>query len=92
MLRVRPILALAALAAVLCGLMVVGIGLGRTPVLPSMLWFFVKMFGLVFFLMWMRWTYPRLRLDQLLNLSWKVLLPVGLLNLLITGFLLTVAR
>ena len=91
-LLVRPILALAALAAVLCGLMVVGIGLGRTPVLPSMLWFFVKMFGLVFFLMWMRWTYPRLRLDQLLNLSWKVLLPVGLLNLLITGFLLTVAR
>ena len=91
-LLVRPILALAALAAVLCGLMVVGIGLGRTPVLPSMLWFFVKMFGLVFFLMWMRWTYPRLRLDQLLGLSWKVLLPVGLLNLLITGFLLTVAR
>jgi len=91
-LLVRPILALAALAAVLCGLMVVGIGLGRTPVLPSMLWFFVKLFGLVFFLMWMRWTYPRLRLDQLLGLSWKVLLPVGLLNLLITGFLLTVAR
>ena len=91
-LLVRPILALAALAAVLCGLMVVGIGLGRTPVLPSMLWFFAKMFGLVFFLMWMRWTYPRLRLDQLLGLSWKVLLPVGLLNLLITGFLLTVAR
>ena len=91
-LLVRPILALAALAAVLCGLMVVGIGLGRTQVLPSMLWFFVKMFGLVFFLMWMRWTYPRLRLDQLLGLSWKVLLPVGLLNLLITGFLLTVAR
>lgn len=91
-LLVRPILALAALAAVLCGLMVLGIGLGRTPVLPSMLWFFVKMFGLVFFLMWMRWTYPRLRLDQLLGLSWKVLLPVGLLNLLITGFLLTVAR
>lgn len=91
-LLVRPILALAVLGAVLCGLMVVGIGLGRTPVLPSMLWFFAKMFGLVFFLMWMRWTYPRLRLDQLLGLSWKVLLPVGLLNLLITGFLLTVAR
>jgi NADH-quinone oxidoreductase subunit H len=91
-LLVRPILALAALAAVLCGLMVLGIALGRSPVLPSMLWFFVKMFALVFFLMWMRWTYPRLRLDQLLGLSWKVLLPVGLLNLLITGFLLTVAR
>jgi len=44
----------------------------------------------VFFLMWMRWTYPRLRLDQLLTLSWKVLLPLGLLNLLATGFVLTV--
>jgi len=91
-LLVRPILALAVLGAVLCGLMVLGLGLGRTPVLPSIVWFFVKLFALVFFLMWMRWTYPRLRLDQLLHLSWKVLLPVGLLNILLTGLLLTVAR
>lgn len=91
-LLIRPILALALLGAVLCGLMVAGLAAGRSPVLPSVLWFFVKMFALVFFLMWMRWTYPRLRLDQLLNFSWKVLLPVGLLNLLVTGFLLTVAR
>lgn len=89
---VRPILALAVLGAVICGLMVLGIGLGRTPVLPSIVWFFIKLFALVFFLMWMRWTYPRLRLDQLLNLSWKVLLPVGLLNILLTGLLLTVAQ
>jgi len=88
----RPIMALAVLTAVLSAAMVVGSALGRSPVLPSLLWFFAKMFALVFFLMWMRWTYPRLRLDQLLNLSWKVLLPVGLLNLLLTGFLLTVAR
>ncbi|MDQ7844216.1 MAG: complex I subunit 1 family protein [Armatimonadota bacterium] len=91
-LLVRPILALAVLAAVVSGLMVLGIELGRSPVLPSIVWFFVKLFALVFFLMWMRWTYPRLRLDQLLNLSWKVLLPVGLLNILLTGLLLTVAR
>jgi len=65
---------------------------GRAQVLPSIVWFFVKMFTLVFFLMWMRWTYPRLRLDQLLSLSWKVLLPLGLLNLLITAFIITVAR
>jgi NADH-quinone oxidoreductase subunit H len=88
----RPILALAVLGAVLSAVMVFGSALGRAPVLPSIIWFFVKMFALVFFLMWMRWTYPRLRLDQLLNLSWKVLLPVGLVNLLLTGFLLTVAR
>ncbi len=88
----RPIMALTVLGAVLSAVMVAGISAQRAPVLPSLVWFFAKMFALVFFLMWMRWTYPRLRLDQLLNLSWKVLLPVGLLNLLLTAFLLTVAR
>jgi NADH-quinone oxidoreductase subunit H len=47
------------------------------------------MYIVVFFLMWMRWTYPRFRLDQLLNLSWKLLLPAGLLWILITGYRLT---
>lgn len=91
-LLIRPILILAVLGAVLCVVMFFGVQAGRSPVLPSPVWFLTKMFALVFFLIWMRWTYPRLRLDQLLNLSWKVLLPVGLLNLLITGFLITVAR
>lgn len=91
-LLVRPILILAALAAVLGVTMFFGVSAGRSPVLPSVVWFFAKMFALVFFLIWMRWTYPRLRLDQLLNLSWKVLLPAGLLNLLVTGFLITIAR
>lgn len=91
-LLIRPILILAALGAALCVVMFFGVQAGRSPVLPSPVWFLTKMFALVFFLIWMRWTYPRLRLDQLLNLSWKVLLPVGLLNLLITGFLITVVR
>lgn len=89
---VRPILILALMGAGLGVIMFLGVNAGRTPVLPSIVWFFMKMFALVFFLIWMRWTYPRLRLDQLLNLSWKVLLPLGLLNLLVTGFFLTVAR
>ena len=88
----QPILILLALSTALCVIMFFGVQAGRSPVLPSPVWFFTKMFALVFFLIWMRWTYPRLRLDQLLNLSWKVLLPAGLLNLLITGFLITVAR
>lgn len=54
-----------------------------------LLWFFIKMYAVVFFLMWARWTFPRLRLDQLLNLSWKVLLPAGLVWILITGFVIT---
>lgn len=87
---VRPILMMAMLTAILGVIMF--LRAGHSPVLPSPVWFFAKMFALVFFLMWMRWTYPRLRLDQLLNLSWKVLLPVGLLNLLVTGFLITIAR
>lgn len=91
-LLLRPILILALLGAALSVIMFFGVQAGRSPVLPSPIWFFTKMFALVFFLIWMRWTYPRLRLDQLLNLSWKVLLPAGLLNLLITGFLITVAR
>jgi NADH-quinone oxidoreductase subunit H len=91
-LLIRPILILTVLGAVLCVVMFFGVQAGRSPVLPSPVWFLTKMFALVFFLIWMRWTYPRLRLDQLLNLSWKVLLPVGLLNLLITGFLITVVR
>lgn len=89
---VRPIMMIALLGALLGVVMFFGVNAGRSPVLPSVVWFLAKMFALVFFLMWMRWTYPRLRLDQLLNLSWKVLLPLGLVNLLITGFLLTVAR
>lgn len=88
----RPIVTLALLTVVLGLVMYFGTLAGRDPVLPSIVWFFLKMFALVFFLIWMRWTYPRLRLDQLLNLSWKVLLPAGLLNLLITGFLITIAR
>lgn len=91
-LLIRPILILAVLGAALCVVMFFGVQAGRSPVLPSPVWFLTKMFALVFFLIWMRWTYPRLRLDQLLNLSWKVLLPLGLLNLLITGFLITVVR
>ncbi len=91
-LLVRPILVLVIGGAVLSVIMFLGVQSGRSPVLPSLVWFFMKMFALVFLLMWTRWTFPRLRLDQLLNLSWKVLLPVGLINLLITGFLVTIAR
>jgi NADH-quinone oxidoreductase subunit H len=61
----------------------------KGPILPPLVWFFIKMYAVVFFLMWVRWTYPRYRLDQLLNLSWKVLLPAGLLWILMTGYRIT---
>ena len=58
------------------------------PILPGIIWFFIKTYFLVFVIMWFRWTFPRVRFDQLLNFSWKVLIPVALLNLIVTGGLL----
>jgi NADH-quinone oxidoreductase subunit H len=60
------------------------------PILPGIVWFFVKSYLLVFIILWFRWTFPRVRFDQLLNFSWKILIPVSLLNLLITGGILKI--
>jgi NADH-quinone oxidoreductase subunit H len=58
------------------------------PFLPEWLgwiWFLVKVFALLFFYIWMRWTLPRYRYDQLMEFGWKWLLPVAVVNLLVTA-------
>lgn len=51
--------------------------------IPGVFWFVGKTFFVVFLLMWIRWTFPRLRIDQILSLEWKYLMPLSLLNLLL---------
>ena len=51
--------------------------------LPSPVWFFLKVAVVIFIIMWFKWTFPRLRIDQLLRLEWKYLVPINLLNLLL---------
>jgi NADH-quinone oxidoreductase subunit H len=58
------------------------------PFLPGYLgwiWFLVKIAAILFFYIWMRWTLPRLRYDQLMQFGWKVLLPLAALNLIVTA-------
>ena len=54
--------------------------------IPGFVWFFGKTFLVVWLLMWVRWTFPRLRIDQILKLEWKYLMPLALLNIVLMTF------
>jgi NADH-quinone oxidoreductase subunit H len=58
------------------------------PFLPSVLWFLIKVFFVILIYLWLRWTYPRLRYDELMDLGWKFLLPLALANIIVTGFIM----
>jgi len=58
------------------------------PFLPGPWWFLVKVYLLLLTMMWFRWTFPRVRFDQLLNVCWKWLIPLAMANLLATALLL----
>jgi NADH-quinone oxidoreductase subunit H len=49
---------------------------------------FVKLCGFIFFFMWVRWTIPRFRYDQLMHLGWRILIPLSIINIMITGIVL----
>ncbi len=64
----------------------------RGPFLPPILWFLIKVSITVFVLIWLRGTYPRTRYDQLLHFGWKVLFPLALLNIIVTGGVMLAVR
>jgi NADH-quinone oxidoreductase subunit H len=58
------------------------------PFLPGIAWFFIKVYFVIFLIMWFRWTFPRVRFDQLITFAWKILIPLAFANLIITAFIL----
>ncbi len=57
------------------------------PIKSGFWWFFIKTFILCYIFVWVRWTFPRFRYDQLMKFSWKVLIPLALLNVLISALI-----
>jgi NADH-quinone oxidoreductase subunit H len=55
--------------------------------IPPVVWYLGKTAFVIFIMMWFKWTFPRLRIDQLLTLEWKYLLPINLVNILVVAFL-----
>ncbi len=62
----------------------------RGPFLPPVVWFIIKVWIVIFFMIWMRGALPRLRYDQLMRLGWKILIPIALLNIIATGALMRI--
>ena len=60
----------------------------RGPLLPPVVWLFLKIILIAFVMIWIRGTLPRLRYDQLMALGWKVLIPLALINIMVTGAIL----
>jgi NADH-quinone oxidoreductase subunit H len=61
-------------------------------IIPSWIWFLVKTFAMVFLFLWFRWTYPRLRIDRLMQFCWKFLMPWSFANIALAGFIILIRQ
>ena len=62
------------------------------PFLAGPFWLILKTYALVFVVMWVRWTFPRLRSDQLMGFAWKILIPFAMVNIFITALMVSLQR
>jgi NADH-quinone oxidoreductase subunit H len=63
------------------------LGAWHGPVLPPVAWFIIKTYAMILAIMWIRWTVPRLRIDQIMGFAWKLLIPAALVTVLLTGLM-----
>lgn len=62
------------------------------PILPGWIWMILKTYLFVLINMWVRWTFPRIRIDHLMELNWKILIPLAVANLTVTGLAIKVLQ
>jgi len=82
----------AAMWVMACLVAILFLGGYTGPFLPPLVWFLIKVLAFMFFYLWLRATLPRLRYDQLMNLGWKILIPIALANLFITSIVVYAIR
>ncbi len=63
---------------------------GPGPAVLGPIWFLAKTYSIIFMMMWFRWTFPRLRFDQLMSFAWAIMIPVSIANLIATAVVLKV--
>lgn len=71
-----------------CMAVILFLGGWKGPVLPGIVWFLIKMCAFFYFFIWVRATFPRYRYDQFMRIGWKIMLPIVLANILVTGIVM----
>ena len=80
------------LGLLLCALAALFLRSGVIEVMQGPFWFLLKVFVVLFVYVWVRWTLPRFRYDQLMAIGWKFLLPLSLANVVLTSFAVVIRK